>query len=135
MLTVGAPLVEPALLETTPVASTPVIEKVYVLFGVISLEGMVFVVVVVFPQAGVSRSEPLNTNRPSSPHIFLDRFPPVAAPSPSSASIGTGNHSALNIRPCAIAREVGRTVFGPMVLMVRVAELATPFTDKLCADP
>src|SRR6266568_4601040 len=89
-------VVEPVLLEITPLASTPVTVKVYVLLGVTPFG--VVVEVVVLPQAGVNASAPLITKSASRPHAFLARFPPAAAPNPASASMGRGSHSAGNSR-------------------------------------
>ena len=84
-------LEEVALLETTPLASTPTTVNVYVLLGVTPL-GLVFWAVVL-PQAGIRKSAALITKSASSPHAFPERFPPIAAPRPTSASIGKGSQS------------------------------------------
>ena len=56
--------------------------------------GVVVEVAVLLPHAGIRQSAPLITKRASNPHAFLDRFPPAAAPKPTSASMGTGIHRA-----------------------------------------
>lgn len=93
-LTVGAVLVEPALLETTPLVSTPRIVKVYVFAGVVPLGVVVDGVLVVFAQAGSRRRAALTMNKPITPHAVLDRFPPIEIPRQASPSIGMENHSA-----------------------------------------
>jgi hypothetical protein len=85
-------LVEVALLETTPFSSTPDTVKVYVPFGVTPFG--VAVAVPVLLQAGSRINVPLITKRASSPQAFRDRFPPAAAPRPTSASMGKGSHIA-----------------------------------------
>jgi len=92
MVTVGVVLPAPALLDTTPFASTPEIVKLYVLLGVTPFG--VEVLFVVLPHAGISRSEPLSTKRPSSHHALRVCFPPAAAPTPTRASIGKGSQNA-----------------------------------------
>jgi hypothetical protein len=89
---VGFVLPEPALLEMLPALSTPEIVNEYELLGVTPFG--VYFCGEVLPHAGISKSVPLSTKRPTSPQAFLDRFPPAAAPRPTSASIGKGSHSA-----------------------------------------
>jgi hypothetical protein len=92
-LTVGLALVVLVLLETTPLLSTPVTVNVYVLLGVTPF-GEVAAVGLLLLHAGIRKSAPDTTKRASMPHAFRDRFPPTAAPNPTSASIGHGIHAA-----------------------------------------
>jgi hypothetical protein len=92
-VTVGLVLPEPVLLETTPLSSTPEMVKVYVPFGVTPF-GVAVVVAVLLPHAGIRINVPLNTKRANSHQAFRARFPPAAAPSPTSASMGKGSHIA-----------------------------------------
>ena len=93
-VTVGLLLV-PVLLEVTPLASTPIRVKVYVLFGVTptGLMGGLVELELVLPQAGISRKEPLTIKSASRPQNFRDPLR-LDAPNPISASIGTGSQSA-----------------------------------------
>ena len=91
-LAVGFVLPEPALLDTLPLGSTPEIVNEYVLLGVTPF-GLYFGGEVL-PHAGIRRSVLLSTNSPNSPHAFRDRFPPAAAPTPTSASMGKCSQSA-----------------------------------------
>ena len=87
----GPVLVELTLLETTPFESTPTMVNVYEFAGVIPFGCETRFVV--FPQAGISRKHALTTKIASNPKAFRARFPPVAAPTPTSPSSGIGSHS------------------------------------------
>ena len=90
-LTVGFTLVvDPVLLETTQLLSTPMSVKVYELLGVTPFG--VVTEVPLLPHAGMRKIAPQITNRAITPQYFLDRFPPAAAPNPASASSGSGIH-------------------------------------------
>ena len=89
-LTVGPVFVELTLLETTPFESTPTMVNVYEFAGVIPFG--VEVRFVVLPHAGISRTDALTTKIASKPEAFRARFPPVAAPTPTSPSSGIGSH-------------------------------------------
>ncbi len=121
-------VVVPVLLEMTPLASTPVMVKVYALLGVIPLG--VVVVLLLLPQAGVRKSAPLMTNRATNPQALRDFLPPTAAPIPAKANMGMVSHRAGNSRGCARAP----VVTGPKVLIVTVEVTGTPLTGRL-VDP
>ena len=108
-------VVVPVLLEMTPLSTPAVIVKVYALLGVIPL-GVVVVVVLLLPQAGVRKSAPLMTNRATNPQALRDFLPPTAAPIPANPNMGMVSHRAGNSRGCARAP----VVTGPKVLMVTV---------------
>ena len=93
-LTVGPAPFVPVLLDTTPSESTPTIVNVYVLAGVVPLGVVVETLLLVLPHAGSRSSDPLTTNKASSPHAFRERFPPAATPRQMKPTIGRGNHSA-----------------------------------------
>ena len=56
--------------------------------------GVVIVVFAELAHAGIRQSAPLITKRASKPHAFRDRFPPTAAPRPTSPRIGIDSHRA-----------------------------------------
>src|ERR1051326_1824545 len=87
--TVGPALVvEPVLLEATPLASTPTSGKVWVVAGAIPSGGRV--VGVVLPHAGSKSTEPLRINRARSPQALLAFLPLRAAPRLTTASRAWG---------------------------------------------
>ena len=56
--------------------------------------GVLVVVVPELPHAGIRNSAPLITTSAIRPHAFRDRFPPTAAPKPTSDNMGTDIHKA-----------------------------------------
>jgi hypothetical protein len=87
--TVGALVLVPVLLETTPFASTPMIVNEYVFAGVTPFG--VVVEVVLFPHPGTRTRAPVSRRIVKNPHAFLARGPraPPIATNPSS---GKANH-------------------------------------------
>jgi len=124
-LTVGPVVVVLALLEATPLESTPTIVNVYVLAGVIPFGVVVDVVLLAHP--GVRMKTPQSTTTASMPHPPLKRFPLAAAPRPTSPISGNENQKPMTLRECA---PVGT---GPNVLMVSVALAGVPVTGRLRA--
>ena len=124
-LTVGPVVVVLALLETTPLESTPTIVNVYVLAGVTPFG--VVVDVVLFAHPGIRVKAPQSTKSASMPHALLPRFPLTAVPKPTSPISGKENQKPMTLREWA---PVG---IGPNVLMVSVALSGVPSTRRFGA--